>query len=243
MRTAGSGPAGFPLRRRHECSTKRSPRSPSARRPDTARQGAAAASTRTVQAMPSAGNSSIRHSDGTQTTKRGFASERAGARGEAPADRALTEEVEAGELAVKLRHTAAAAWMAAGNSLMYVQRQLGHADNQHNGALLRPPRTAHVRGQQIRLTAYNGGKGSARERRRNPLPVRWAAQRSRGCRANNSWSALPWPNPGPSSQVPPTSFPTCECGNLATLTLATTSQDGPQRCSRRPDGRDASSAL
>jgi integrase len=27
-----------------------------------------------------------------------------------------------------LRHTAAAAWLAAGNSLMYVQRQLGHAD-------------------------------------------------------------------------------------------------------------------
>jgi integrase len=27
-----------------------------------------------------------------------------------------------------LRHTAAASWMAAGNSLMYVQRQLGHAD-------------------------------------------------------------------------------------------------------------------
>ena len=26
-----------------------------------------------------------------------------------------------------LRHTAAAAWLAAGNSLMYVQRQLGHA--------------------------------------------------------------------------------------------------------------------
>jgi integrase len=27
-----------------------------------------------------------------------------------------------------LRHTAAAAWLAAGNSLMYVQRRLGHAD-------------------------------------------------------------------------------------------------------------------
>ena len=27
-----------------------------------------------------------------------------------------------------LRHTAAAAWLAAGNSLMYVQRQLGHSD-------------------------------------------------------------------------------------------------------------------
>jgi integrase len=27
-----------------------------------------------------------------------------------------------------LRHTAAAAWLAAGNSLVYVQRQLGHAD-------------------------------------------------------------------------------------------------------------------
>jgi integrase len=27
-----------------------------------------------------------------------------------------------------LRHTAAAAWLAGGNSLMYVQRQLGHAD-------------------------------------------------------------------------------------------------------------------
>jgi integrase len=27
-----------------------------------------------------------------------------------------------------LRHTAAGAWLAAGNSLMYVQRQLGHAD-------------------------------------------------------------------------------------------------------------------
>jgi integrase len=27
-----------------------------------------------------------------------------------------------------LRHTAAAAWLAAGNSLLYVQRQLGHAD-------------------------------------------------------------------------------------------------------------------
>jgi integrase len=27
-----------------------------------------------------------------------------------------------------LRHTAAASWLAAGNSLMYVQRQLGHAD-------------------------------------------------------------------------------------------------------------------
>jgi integrase len=27
-----------------------------------------------------------------------------------------------------LRHSAAAAWLAAGNSLMYVQRQLGHAD-------------------------------------------------------------------------------------------------------------------
>jgi integrase len=27
-----------------------------------------------------------------------------------------------------LRHTAAAAWLAAGNSLMYVKRQLGHAD-------------------------------------------------------------------------------------------------------------------
>ena len=27
-----------------------------------------------------------------------------------------------------LRHTAAAAWLAAGNSLMYVRRQLGHAD-------------------------------------------------------------------------------------------------------------------
>lgn len=27
-----------------------------------------------------------------------------------------------------LRHTAAAAWLAAGNPLMYVQRQLGHAD-------------------------------------------------------------------------------------------------------------------
>lgn len=27
-----------------------------------------------------------------------------------------------------LRHTAAAAWLAAGNSVMYVQRQLGHAD-------------------------------------------------------------------------------------------------------------------
>ena len=27
-----------------------------------------------------------------------------------------------------LRHTAAAAWLAAGNSLMYLQRQLGHAD-------------------------------------------------------------------------------------------------------------------
>jgi integrase len=27
-----------------------------------------------------------------------------------------------------LRHTAAAAWLAAGNSLMYVQRQLGHAE-------------------------------------------------------------------------------------------------------------------
>jgi integrase len=27
-----------------------------------------------------------------------------------------------------LRHTAAAAWLAAGNSLTYVQRQLGHAD-------------------------------------------------------------------------------------------------------------------
>ncbi len=27
-----------------------------------------------------------------------------------------------------LRHTAAAAWLAAGKSLMYVQRQLGHAD-------------------------------------------------------------------------------------------------------------------
>jgi integrase len=26
------------------------------------------------------------------------------------------------------RHTAAAAWLASGNSLMYVQRQLGHAD-------------------------------------------------------------------------------------------------------------------
>lgn len=26
-----------------------------------------------------------------------------------------------------LRHTAAAAWLAAGNSLLYVQRQLGHA--------------------------------------------------------------------------------------------------------------------
>jgi integrase len=27
-----------------------------------------------------------------------------------------------------LRHTAARSWLAAGNSLMYVQRQLGHAD-------------------------------------------------------------------------------------------------------------------
>lgn len=27
-----------------------------------------------------------------------------------------------------LRHTAAAAWLAAGNSLMYVQLQLGHVD-------------------------------------------------------------------------------------------------------------------
>ena len=27
-----------------------------------------------------------------------------------------------------MRHTAAAAWLAAGNSLIYVQRQLGHAD-------------------------------------------------------------------------------------------------------------------
>jgi integrase len=27
-----------------------------------------------------------------------------------------------------LRHTAAAAWLAGGNSLMYVQRQLGHSD-------------------------------------------------------------------------------------------------------------------
>ena len=27
-----------------------------------------------------------------------------------------------------LRHTAAASWLAGGNSLMYVQRQLGHAD-------------------------------------------------------------------------------------------------------------------
>ncbi len=40
-----------------------------------------------------------------------------------------------------LRHTAAAAWLAAGNSLMYVQRQLGHADirttEQHYGHLER----------------------------------------------------------------------------------------------------------
>jgi integrase len=28
----------------------------------------------------------------------------------------------------ELRHTSAAAWLAAGNSLMYVHRQLGHAD-------------------------------------------------------------------------------------------------------------------
>jgi integrase len=27
-----------------------------------------------------------------------------------------------------LRHTAAAAWLSAGNSLMYVQRQLGHSN-------------------------------------------------------------------------------------------------------------------
>ena len=41
-----------------------------------------------------------------------------------------------------LRHTAAASWLAAGNSLMYVQRQLGHADigttERYYGHLERP---------------------------------------------------------------------------------------------------------
>ncbi|HEU0249190.1 MAG TPA: hypothetical protein VFR48_00570 [Solirubrobacteraceae bacterium] len=41
-----------------------------------------------------------------------------------------------------LRHTAAAAaWLAAGNSLMYVQRQLGHADIRRTSA---PPSATTV---------------------------------------------------------------------------------------------------
>jgi integrase len=90
-----------------------------------------------------------RGSDGAQVTRRGFTSEKAAR----DAKRRLTEQVERGEVrhtresfgsdwhkeALRdaglrdmplhaLRHTAVAAWLAASNSLMYVQRQLGHAD-------------------------------------------------------------------------------------------------------------------
>jgi integrase len=50
-----------------------------------------------------------------------------------------------------LRHTAAAVWLAAGNSLLYVQQQFGHRDltttSQYYGHLERHhnPNTAHPR--------------------------------------------------------------------------------------------------
>jgi integrase len=61
-----------------------------------------------------------------------------------------------------LRHTAAAAWLAAGNSLLYVQQQLGHHDlsttSNYYGHLERhhnPTRGAHATEQAITRTSPN----------------------------------------------------------------------------------------
>jgi integrase len=74
-----------------------------------------------------------------------------------------------------LRHTAAAAWLSAGNSLMYVQRQLGHADINHRG-LLRASGAPRARGRG----AGNGrsdrrGSRGRRARRRGRSPAGVAA--------------------------------------------------------------------
>ena len=65
-----------------------------------------------------------------------------------------------------LRHTAAAAWLAAGNSLMYVQRQLGHSDiattERYYGHLERsvrlagPAATEEAIARAVRLAAVGG---------------------------------------------------------------------------------------
>jgi integrase len=73
-----------------------------------------------------------------------------------------------------LRHTAAAAWLAGGNSLMYVQRQLGHADiattERYYGHLERhvlaagaiSTEEAIVHAAQRRTTAEERGSATAR---------------------------------------------------------------------------------
>ena len=77
-----------------------------------------------------------------------------------------------------LRHTAAAAWLAAGNSLMYVQRQLGHADISTTRALLRPSRAPC---SHRRCGRHRGGRSPGQPR---PGLVRWllskSSRRSRG---------------------------------------------------------------
>jgi integrase len=111
--------------------------SPGARRADSARHGRSGGvySYRTAEAVR--WRFVYRRSDGTRTTKRGFGRwESAGV--SRPVDRttvsrdwhkdALQDAALRDMPLHALRHTAAAAWLAAGNSLMYVQRQLGHAD-------------------------------------------------------------------------------------------------------------------
>jgi integrase len=72
-----------------------------------------------------------------------------------------------------LRHTAAAAWLAAGNSLLYVQQQLGHRDlattSHYYGHLERhhnPTRGAHATEQAIkRASTQQTGAGPVNDQR------------------------------------------------------------------------------
>ena len=81
---------------------------------------------------------------------------------QAAADLGLRESVRLHDL----RHTAAASWLAAGLPLIYVQRQLGHADYQTTVKQYGAPRgELHARGARARRAGDLGGRPRGRRRR------------------------------------------------------------------------------